>query len=438
MGISDLLIEYEERGYGAAPGVLCASHITDSALRDQLQPVASDLGDPCLLCGLTDVDTVGLEELVERVMVAVRYFYQPAVEILPYDSREGGYQGPVEDTSDVLRELGLREAFESNVAEQAFDHLVSIVADQAWTVMGTPGEPEGVLWEWRYFAHTVKHSARFVFSPSTGSSEHVGGFLARLTQAYTADPLGIFTHWKAGTSVFRGRIVSSFGDEKVWDAGTLGPQTGWGAKANRMSPAGISMFYGSLDPQTVIAEISHTSNQTRAVVGEFRLTTGIHVLDLTRIPRFITGSKFDPKIRELITMRGFLKDFVAEVSRPVIPDGREHFEYAPTQVLTEFLRYHSGTALVAIAFPSSLINHPTENADIQIVPTSNPPSVPTPGTNVVLFYDRDQVCNLGTEQTQHMMTLAQDDVTFYNVHRRPAYGTITDRPAGRPSSADDS
>ncbi len=52
-------------------------------------------------------------------------------------------------------------------------------------------------------------------------------------------------------------------------------------------------------------------------------------------------------------MRAFLRSFVGHVTRPVIPDGRQHVEYAPTQVLTEFFRWMAPNPIDGIALPSA-------------------------------------------------------------------------------------
>lgn len=52
-------------------------------------------------------------------------------------------------------------------------------------------------------------------------------------------------------------------------------------------------------------------------------------------------------------MMMFLDGFVKNITRPVIPDGRQHVEYTPTQVLTEYLRWASPHPFDGIALPSA-------------------------------------------------------------------------------------
>ena len=52
-----------------------------------------------------------------------------------------------------------------------------------------------------------------------------------------------------------------------YDASKLGSPPLEKASANRMSPAGISMFYGCDDVETVVAEISSHTERHFAVIG---------------------------------------------------------------------------------------------------------------------------------------------------------------------------
>lgn len=52
-------------------------------------------------------------------------------------------------------------------------------------------------------------------------------------------------------------------------------------------------------------------------------------------------------------MARFLSSFINYITTPVIPDGRQHVEYAPTQLLTEYLRWVPQPKLDGIALPSA-------------------------------------------------------------------------------------
>jgi hypothetical protein len=117
-----------------------------------------------------------------------------------------------------------------------------------------------------------------------------------------------------------------------------------------MSPAGISMFYGCDDIATVIAEIgSHTSKRF-AVVGEFETTRPLRMVDLTNMPE---PNYFDPTRRTEFHDLRFIHDFARDLSAPVVLDGREHIDYVPTQVVTEYMRWLPSFVIDGILYRSS-------------------------------------------------------------------------------------
>jgi hypothetical protein len=78
------------------------------------------------------------------------------------------------------------------------------------------------------------------------------------------------------------------------------------------------------------------------------------VLDLTRIPDI--PSIFDATSNYQRPPLIFLHDFLADFTKKVVKDGREHIEYVPTQVITEYFRRvfrdGEGDELKGIIYPS--------------------------------------------------------------------------------------
>jgi hypothetical protein len=142
----------------------------------------------------------------------------------------------------------------------------------------------------------------------------------------------------------------------VWNnAAQLGPPPREFASNSRMSPAGITMFYGSDDIATAVAEIGAHSSQRHAILGQFETTRDLTLLNLTdlpRVPSLYTDAGRTPKRYDLI----FLHSFAADLGKPIALDGREHIEYVPTQVVTEYLRYVSTNAVDGILYRSAQNN----------------------------------------------------------------------------------
>jgi hypothetical protein len=125
-----------------------------------------------------------------------------------------------------------------------------------------------------------------------------------------------------------------------------------------MSPAGIPMFYGSLDPETALEETINASDigvGKIASIGTFNVIRQLEVLDLTQnheIP-----SIFDTNRSYLRSSLIFLRNFEEEISKPIEKDGAEHIEYVSTQVFTEYNKHlyrdQSGNSLDGILYRSS-------------------------------------------------------------------------------------
>ena len=146
-------------------------------------------------------------------------------------------------------------------------------------------------------------------------------------------------------------------------------------KANRMSPAGIPMFYGSTDVDTAIREAACSSDLPHATWAEFELTSGLPVVDLTRLPT--EPSMFDPELGSIYRQIRFLNTFVRQLSDRAKPE-HEQIDYVPTQVVTEYLlRVHGGgNRAKGLVYRSSLTEGLCAALDIQndhcIDPTATP------------------------------------------------------------------
>lgn len=156
-----------------------------------------------------------------------------------------------------------------------------------------------------------------------------------------------------GAPLYRGRMFATEPDLTEHSVSTLGPVPSHMARANRMSPAGISMFYGADDVDTAIAEIGAHSSDSWAVIAQFNAARELRVVDLSNLPClpsiFVTGEDARTRYESI----QFLHRFVEDLTLPVVLDGREHIEYVPTQVFTEYLRYSFPARLDGLVFPSA-------------------------------------------------------------------------------------
>lgn len=362
--------ELEARGYDQIDGSICLIHVTDPALEADLSDQIT--AGACGLCGRAtdELAVIPVESLMATFMDSFRHFFTTSDE-LPWDNEDGIYIGPQFDTREAVYELAA-DAFEPDVMDDALELLASAIGDEhEWTTWGTAAETDDLDYEWTQFAETVKYEARFVFLDDEARQDPPSRFLRKLRE-YVDEKNGLVRALPSGTPIFRGRLCEKPG-EIAPTAEALGPAPRGRASANRMSPQGISLFYGSSDPETAVAEIAGHGVDPLAVVGRFVTVRELTVLDLTVRPSL--PSPFDQGRRREYRMLSFLGSFVDAITAPVIPDGRQHVEYVPTQVVTEYLRRIAEADLDGIVLPSVQTGRPT----------------------FVLFLDADGVSNVADE-----------------------------------------
>lgn len=156
-------------------------------------------------------------------------------------------------------------------------------------------------------------------------------------------------------------------------------------KANRMSPAGIPMFYGAVDADTAVAEVTLTSDDTHVTWYEFELTAELRVVDLTMLPP--EPSMFDPKLGSMRRQIRFLNMFVQQLSDRVEPE-HEQIDYIPTQIVTEYLLHvHGGGDRVrGLVYESSLADGACVALDIpnaHCIDPGTPPALNSPQLQLV-------------------------------------------------------
>jgi hypothetical protein len=219
-----------------------------------------------------------------------------------------------------------------------------------------------LAFDWRRFSDLVKHESRFVFLKQTAKpdyEERTPQDMLELLGRYFSE-FSLIKTLPKGTQLIRARRHKK--TEQLTTLAQLGPPTTPQATAsNRMSPAGIPMFYGAFAASTAIAEVCSDPTDKRPCVtsAPFVLKRPMRVIDLCDlppIPSLFDRAKVDTRAA-CIFLKGFLKDFTA----PVVKDGREHIDYVPTQVVTEYVRRifrtHDNQEIHGIVYPSAVEQH---------------------------------------------------------------------------------
>lgn len=381
-------IEAESRGYilpESGEKYVCANHFSDKYLSQYVSN--HSIAGKCDYCDrkikaadLHDIMEYIAEKITENysnpgdeALYLESSFYDDEDEEIPGFKRVGGFIAPnfaqqFESTRELLCELDLvadNELLNRDI-ENCFLNDEWIQHD---AYIMTKGQELSFMWN--MFSRMVMHEQRFTFFKRP---EFVGekfsednGLMDILTELGS-----IISRHKLckiipiGTELFRCRFVNKGETISSFEEITSAPEDR--AKQSRMSPAGISMFYGAFDDKTAIIESSPKGKLTSDpyFTGKFKAKKELNVLDLTDLPQ---SSFWMPEDWEGI---GFLHSFNSEITKSIERDDRIHIQYIPSQVFTEYLRciYQStdGKKIDGVIYRSSLKG--------------------VTGKNIVLFYNQ--------------------------------------------------
>ena len=360
MGIAKRMQEEAmERGFSVDEGiVVCPDCFDEAALQDFIRSCGGTT--PCTYCGKVGEGTCMLEKLMVHAMSCIRTEWgQPADEGLPYETREGGWQGAVIDSWELLESVGLY-ALNDDLQQE----INSAFQDNEWCERDpfSLRKDQKLYYGWRAFSKFVMHEARYLFLRTTPKSydefQHDEMHPVEILDALArmVEEIGLIDVVETTSELYRVHIVDP--KESLTSAKRLGsPPSDLAKFPNRMSPAGISMFYGAFDIKTSVLETYNSSKDSGkiAAYGVFSPVRRLRVLDLSKsLP---VPSIFDSEKHHVRPLIRFLVDFLKDFSKQVPKDEYAHVEYVPTQVVTEYFRYVFRTVnreqLDGIVYPSS-------------------------------------------------------------------------------------
>ncbi|MBK7587931.1 MAG: RES domain-containing protein [Bacteroidetes bacterium] len=211
--------------------------------------------------------------------------------------------------------------------------------------------------EWNYFKEVVKHKARFVFyfDDVFKGYFHSNPILILNNIQSEIIKLNLFKTITPSTAIYRCTQHINKNDVKA-DGKRIASNPVANCKGqNRMSPAGISMFYGSDDNATCIREVVDFTNLKEPfyTIAKFTPKQNLKLIDLTSFP--VLPSIFDSvnnKYRESIM---FLKAFAKDLSKHIHKNDTS-IEYVPTQVITEYIKFNPKLKVDGIIYPSAKDN----------------------------------------------------------------------------------
>ncbi len=363
----DRIIQEDEQGWSFTSQHVCSGCVNDYALQ-AIIVAAEDTTATCDFCGGTPA--AELDVLLEAFVRGLRTEYGDADdEGVYYDGREGGYQWHrtwdtwdlVEEFSDVLTGEGLLDAVREAMHDRTWVEVRFI----------EPRREEALIASWERFCEAVVYETRYVFWLRGDEADERLRGAGEIPASRILDELGdlietleLLRELPSGYRVWRARLHSV--QAVAWGASDLGtaPRE-YATQANRMSPAGIPMFYGSEDPATAIQEVAVRAGEKDrwVTVGAFDTSQPSVVVDFTNL--LPVPSMFDPERGRLRRPLLFLHKLVALLSKPAQVT-HEQIDYVPTQVVTEYLLriFAKGKLVVGLLYASALTGNPSIVLDV--------------------------------------------------------------------------
>jgi len=324
---------------------VCLKCIGDEELRRLLSDEACR--GVCGSCGKRR-QAVPLRKIAEHIDSVFREHYRPGGDVAHFDADSDNpqYEQEGEGPEWIIQEIaGVEPDIADAIVEYLSDDEARAVADGTAAYYDNSSRyvlhdfhPTELRLEWEEFCRRIKHERRFfdqqgqgILSTILGDRESIGRQDNPLSACVVALQTGehCFRARRADTEEAASPIVRDPRRLLSTPPPHLTP-------AGRMNPAGIPVFYGGFSEDICIAEVRPYVGGL-VVVGEFRTTHRLRLLDLTMLDEHgFAGSMFQPDFYERVTRRLFLRSFHNLISRSVQPH-EEVLEYLPTQAVAEYI-----------------------------------------------------------------------------------------------------
>ncbi|MGR6858951.1 HEPN-associated N-terminal domain-containing protein [Aliivibrio salmonicida] len=321
--VKHFMMEEEVRGfYSVGDKYLCSGCVGEKDLA--LYVRKNGHRGECTYCGNKLRNVVHFDLMMERLIASIFQEYGDPNNVgVAWDR---GWCGDVFDSYDLLDRIGI--PFESMVLQ---DDVLTSLEGKEWCKQDfyQLSPSQAYIFGWKKFVDLVKHKSRYSFYRTIEENEY-GGYEEIPAQYFMdslsgiVDSLNLYKTLPVNSSVIRVRIHAR--KEKWNTAKQLGsPPLECSTYANRMSPSGISMFYGAFDRRTAIAETYEITNEDKvATVGTFELTRDLKFIDFSELPNqegFFSGVE-----RSYRHKLAFIYEFLDDLTAPVSKDGLEHIE----------------------------------------------------------------------------------------------------------------
>jgi hypothetical protein len=355
MGYAKQLLEesYQLHNFNTTE-FICGHHLDDDFIKSQI--LKEGVKGTCSYCGNNNRKVVELSVALKLIVTGLNHLYEDANECRYYNKEgEHGFDGDTMLFYNIWFDdaLDLR-IDESKLFEDIYEYLNNDLVYCRKDEYSDETDYLNSLWD--LFKVTVKHKARFVFHFKDQFTdwmlEDPVNILDRVQ--YTIVNANLFRIVDVNQKLFRCRQHKLKKEVDKEGKSIAAAPTHLSKLNNRMSPAGISMFYCSPYKEVSIAEVVDLEDKQSPfyTTAYFKSKKELKLVDLTIIPDF--PSIFDEKNNHKIDTLRFLKDFVKDISNPIHKND-EVIDYVPTQIVTEYIRFNPDLNIDGIVYPSAKI-----------------------------------------------------------------------------------
>lgn len=304
----------------------CVDCFRDRNIRNFIESIGED--DDCEFCEATDVPVAEPRDVGEFIEQGLRKIYEDPANSVSYCSAEGGYQYFGVQPTDYHEAVSEMEIFSERLDDPTA-LLDALDLDQDDVIRKDPYGPlpdgREQVWTWETFKKDIRTKYRYTIL----MNPEFEGFFEQLRRAIAGR---LVTTLQPGTILYRARRRSC---DFPLDNESLTAPPASKARAGRMNPAGISMFYGAFDKETAIQEV-RPSLADEVAAATFETVRPLTILDLTSIPEASPFSDDYDFVYDQFD-RPFLLYFARDISKPVRPEDAEG-DYLATQALVELLK----------------------------------------------------------------------------------------------------
>jgi hypothetical protein len=405
--------EFEDREgrpeYDSPGTYVCTDCLTDPYLAGLVNAKLEE--EPCSYCDSPKAADISI--VCDAMADAIARLYTDPAQELSYDGGEGGYFGEVLSGSEIIT----GEFEDWTDCDSLRDDVSEAFARDEWCRRNSYGLTpyESLDLSWQSFCDVVKRRTRYFFLKEPEARDTLD---EKISPGEMMDELGRLFHESElflelpQTDLFRARVVST--GTRLATAAELGTAPPEAARfPNRMSPAGIPMFYAALDEDVAVLETYDARKEQgqEIAIGVFRAGRALRLLNLANLPPI--PSVFDPSQSYENPRIAFLHSFESDFTKPVSREDEAYTEYVPTQVVTEYVRHHlrtpTGEHVDGILYQSSRMR---DALALVIFAESK-----DCGPRVKGLFDRDPLLQL--VRVEHLDSSDIRDVIARNNVRRP-------------------